>query len=137
MYLRAYTSKRRLPIQWNIGTTISYQLLVTVKLNGAAFFVEFAIMAPVNTRDRSKQGRNDGDTWKMFLGQAAAAFGIIQHDMTILHMLTNIVLTKMNYELSIVRVCRDCLICLAHFPPLSCDLQLLRPLSDLKKNGRE
>ena len=53
-------------------------------MNGAALLnLHNIIVAPANMRDRSKQSRNDGDTWKMFLGQAAAAFGIIQYDITI------------------------------------------------------
>ena len=62
----------------------------------------------------------------MFLGLAAAAFGLIQHDNTIFHMLTFITLTKTLKDLQgIVRVCHDCLNLFGTFPPLSCDLQLL------------
>ena len=56
------------------------------------------IMAPANTKGQSKQGHNDGGRWKMFLGQVASAFGIIQHVSTIFRMLTFVTLTKRVFK---------------------------------------
>ena len=38
-----------------------------------AALLNLQILATGNTKDRSKQDRNDGDTRKMFIGRAAAA----------------------------------------------------------------
>ena len=67
-------------------------------MNGAVL-LNVQIMAPANTKERSKQGCNDGGRWKMFIGQAAAAFGnIIQRDSTIFRMSTLITLTKRIFK---------------------------------------
>ena len=56
---------------------------------------------------------------KMFLGQAGAAFGIIQRENTIFRMLTFITLTKRIFKvLSGYAVTVQ--YCLAQLPPLSC-----------------
>ena len=62
-------------------------------MKGAAL-LNLRFLGTSNTKDRSKQSRNDGDTWKMFLGRAAATLRIIQRDSTIFRMLTSISLTK-------------------------------------------
>ena len=69
----------------------------TVIIKGEAL-LNLRILATGNTKGRSKQGRNDGDTWKMFLGRAAAALRIIQRDSTIFRTLTFISLTTKIFK---------------------------------------
>ena len=83
-------------------------------MKGAAL-LNLLIMATANTKNRSKRGRNNGNRWKMFHRQAAAAFGIIKRDSTIFHMLTFISLTKKIFK-ALSGVCRDYLIVFGTFP---------------------
>ena len=66
-------------------------------MKGAAL-LNLRILVTGNTKDRSKQDRNDGDTRKMFLGRAATALRIIQRDSTIFRTLTFISLTKKIFK---------------------------------------
>ena len=66
-------------------------------MKGAAL-LNLPILATGNTKHRSKQDRNDGDTRKIFLGRAAAALRIIQRDSTIFRTLTFISLTKKIFK---------------------------------------
>ena len=77
-------------------TTFSYQLLDSN--NEWCSFLNVQIMAPANMKDLSKQGPNDRGRWKMFLGQVAAALGIIQRVSTIFRILTFVTLTKRVFK---------------------------------------
>ena len=96
-------------------------------------------MAHVITKNRSVQGRNDGGRWKILLKQATAplkSFNRTQH-----LPYGNLHSADQEDLLGFVWVYQDCLILFDTFPPLSCDLQLLKYCRDRcstsGENGRE